>query len=311
MKKELLELMEKIESSLTELKSKLQNIVEQEQPQQVEEKIVVETKIQEITHVDEPTVNDALRQFIANPAWIPAVPPDLICDENSYEDKMDRARGIRDIFNPSFNYEGKKVLDLGTGYGHLVQAISEKNPAIVVGYDVKNEFQVGNSEKSILTTSWDEVVKNGPYDFIMIYDVLDHAIDETPQNILIKAKSVLTSNGIIRMRCHPFISKHGGHAYTKINKAYAHLILTEAEMKEIGHDFKNFPTIRVTTPLKTYSSFISGAGLKTVDHKVVNEPADGFFLTGNVSDRIKMNLHIRQLLIPQMGMQFVDYTLSN
>lgn len=126
MKKELLELMEKVESSLTELKSKLQNIVEQEQPQQVEEKIVVETKIQEITHVDEPTVNDALRQFVANPAWIPAVPPDLICDENSYEDKMDRARGIRDIFNPSFNYEGKKVLDLGTGYGHLVQAISEK-----------------------------------------------------------------------------------------------------------------------------------------------------------------------------------------
>jgi hypothetical protein len=53
MKKELLELMEKIESSLTELKSKLQNIVEQEQPQQVEEKIVVEKIVKKVIKIEE------------------------------------------------------------------------------------------------------------------------------------------------------------------------------------------------------------------------------------------------------------------
>ena len=47
-----------------------------------------------------------------------------------------------------------------------------------------------------------------------------------------------------------------------------------------------------------------------IDSKTVSEPAETFFLTGNVAERIKSNLNIKQLLIPQMGMQFVDYTLS-
>ncbi len=312
MKKELLNLVSEIEVLLNQLKSKISIIIEPEsQPVQTKENPVVEEpKVTTVPHVSEPTVNDALRQFVAKTEWMTAVPPDLICDENNYEDKMDRARGIRDIFNPSYNYQDRKVLDFGTGYGHLVQAISEKNATFVVGYDVKNEFQIASSEKSLLTNTWDDVVKNGPYNLVFIYDVLDHAVNETPQDILMKAKSVLANDGQIRMRCHPFISRHGGHVYTKINKAYAHIILTENELKELGHDFKNFPTIKVTTPLKTYNKFIEDAGLKIVDQKTVNEPADSLFLSGNFADRIKMILKIKQLLIPQMGMQFVDYTLS-
>ena len=245
-----------------------------------------------------------------NPAWKLAVPPDLICDENNHEDKMDRARGIRDIFHPNFVYENKKILDLGTGYGHLVQAVMEKNPSFVAGYDIKDEFQVSPSNKSILTTSWDEIVKNGPYDSIFIYDVIDHIEKETPQDLLNKAKSVLADGGVIRMRCHPFISKHGGHVYTKINKAYVHLALSKEELISLGYNMKNYPTIRVTMPIRTYNKFITDVGLRFVHQNVVTEQAEGFFLNGEIANRIKKTLGMNNLPIPQMGMQFLDYTLS-
>jgi len=308
MKKELLEIVDNIEKQIAQLKSKI-NIL-------VDGTIVVEEKKQDVvekekTVLNEPVItDDPLKVFVDNPAWTAAVQQDLICDENNHEDKMDRARGIRDIFYPNFAFENKKILDFGTGYGHLVEAIAEKNPSFVVGYDIKDNFQISSNEKKLLTTSWDEVVKNGPYDLIYIYDVVDHVERETPQDILNKAKSVVANDGIIRMRCHPYISRHGGHVYTKINKSYVHLILTKEEMEKLGHDFKNYPTIQVTTPQRTYAKFIADVGLRIIDSKTVNEPADGFFLTGNVSDRIKMNMRIKQLLIPQMGMQFLDYTLS-
>jgi 2-polyprenyl-3-methyl-5-hydroxy-6-metoxy-1,4-benzoquinol methylase len=305
MKKELFDIIAKIESQLSELKAKVSTIIDPIAP--VVEQKIVPVPVPDINNTDK---IKSLRDFINNPSWAVAVPPDLICDETNNEDKMDRARGIRDIFYPNFSYAEKKILDFGTGYGHLVQAISEKNPTVVVGYDIKDNFQIASNEKQILTTSWDEVVNNAPYDLIYIYDVIDHVENESPQEILRKAKLVLSSSGVIRMRCHPYISKHGGHTYNKINKGYAHLILSKDELVQLGHDFKNFPTIFVTTPVMTYGKFISESNLRILDAKTVSEPADAFFLTGNVANRIKSNLNIKNLLIPQMGMQFLDYTLS-
>ena len=303
MKKELLDIITRIESQLSELKIKVSSIVDPIVP------IVTQNIVSEV-QVDNTDKIKGLRDFVNNPSWSVAVPPDLICDETNNEDKMDRARGIRDVFHPNFSYEKKKILDFGTGYGHLVQAISENNPAIVVGYDIKNNFQIASDEKQILTIHWSEVVKKAPYDLIYIYDVIDHVENESPQEILKKAKSVLSPSGVIRMRCHPYISRHGGHTYNKINKGYAHLVLSKDELSQLGHDFKNFPTIFVTTPLMTYGKFIGEANLRIIDSKTVSEPAEAFFLTGNIAERIKSNLNIKQLLIPQMGMQFVDYTLS-
>jgi 2-polyprenyl-3-methyl-5-hydroxy-6-metoxy-1,4-benzoquinol methylase len=271
-----------------------------------------------VQHTDQETKNltnekeeiSEIEELLKNPNWVEAVPLDLICDENNEEDKMDRARGIRDVFHANYDYSNKKILDIGTGYGHLVKSIAEKNPTIVVGYDIKNEFQIQNDEKIKTTILWDEVVQYGPYDLIYLYDVIDHAENETPQDILRKAKSVLSNDGIIKMRCHPFISRHGGHVYTKINKSYAHLVFSKEELIKLGHNMKNFPTTQVTSPLKTYSKFIFDAELKIVTHNVTNQPAEQLFLSGVFAERIKKNLKQTNLMIPQMGMQFVDFTLS-
>lgn len=312
MKKELLDIMESIKLKLNELESKI-NLIEEIQPAVATAQPIPEPTPEPIPEpTPEPVVDPLLhlKNFVNLPEWVEAVPPDLICDETSHEDKMDRARGIRDIFYSGYAFEGKKILDLGTGYGHLVEAITERNPAFVVGYDIRNEFQVGNKSNSLLTNSWDDVVNNGPYDLIYLYDVLDHVENDSPAGVLNAAKLVLADNGVIRMRCHPLISRHGGHTYNKVNKSYAHLILTKEELASLGHDFKNYPTQRVIYPMKMYRGLIAGAGLKMVSENVVTEPAEQFFLEGESEKRIKNNLGIGSLLIPQMGMQFLDYTVS-
>jgi 2-polyprenyl-3-methyl-5-hydroxy-6-metoxy-1,4-benzoquinol methylase len=310
MKKEINAIINSILNQVNQLKIKIDTLV----PDQPVAPVAQVASIAQITQPNNMSQQDRmsiLKKFVyENPNWSAAVPPDLICDENSHEDKMDRANGIRDVFHPNFVFDNKKVLDFGTGYGHLIQSILEKNPAFVIGYDILGDFQVGNTDKSLLTTSWDEVTKNGPYDLIYLYDVIDHVEHEQPHEILLKAKSVLKDDGVIRMRAHPFISKHGGHTYTKVNKGYAHLILTKEELSLLGHNFKNYPTIFVTTPVKTYNEFINKAGLRNADQKTITEPADSWYLTGDAANRIRSNLRINNLLIPQMGMHFLDFTLT-
>lgn len=304
MKKEINAIINSILNQVNQLKVKIDTLLP-------EERSVSVAQVPQTSNLSDQDKINILKKFVyENPSWSEAVPSDLICDENSYEDKMDRAHGIRDVFYPNFSFENKKILDFGTGYGHLVQSIVEKNPAFVVGYDILNDFQVGSTDKSLLTTSWDEVVNNGPYDLIYLYDVIDHVENEQPHEILIRAKSILKEDGVIRMRAHPFISKHGGHTYTKVNRGYAHLILTKEELSVLGHNFKNYPTIFVTTPVKTYNEFINKAGLRNADQKTITEPADSWYLTGSAANRIRVNLKINNLLIPQMAMQFLDFTLT-
>lgn len=305
-----------MEIHLNEIKKIVYSIEENENDPN-EKKFIIENQpspmVNKIT--PEPVIDSVekfpeLKNLVNNSNWENAVPPDLLCDENNHEDKMDRARGIRDVFYTDYSYTGKKILDFGTGYGHLVAAIAENNPEKVVGYDINNNFQIVSNEKILLTNDWTQVVSNGTYDLIFIYDVIDHVEKESPKSILEKAKSVLNQNGIIRMRCHPFISKHGGHVYNKINKSYVHLVLDKNELARLGHDFKNYPTVQVRTPLMTYNRFINDAKLKIIDQKVVSESVDDFCIKGEIAERIKKNMGITNLMIQQMGMQFIDYTLG-
>ena len=98
--------MESIKLKLNELESKI-NLIEEIQPA-----VATAQPIPEPTPepTPEPVVDPLLplKNFVNLPEWVEAVPPDLICDETSHEDKMDRARGIRDIFYSGYAFEGKK-----------------------------------------------------------------------------------------------------------------------------------------------------------------------------------------------------------
>ncbi len=255
---------------------------------------------------------DQLRQALVSDKWPEAVNPNLICNPTSETDKSERARGIIELMIEE-DLKGLKVLDIGCGEGHLTDLALGYQAAIVVGYDIREQERWARFEQKpnkVFTSNFDVVKASGPYDVIILFDVLDHVQRETPTELLSKANQVLASNGKIYMRCHPFTSRHGTHLYHGMNKAYMHLIFTEPELQQLGID-QTFvePSIKVVYPLKTYAQFIQDAGLKLANHREITEKVENFFKIPKIAERIMKATSTTSFPEFQMSLQFVDYVL--
>tara|TARA_Y100000034_G_scaffold135520_1_gene207765 strand:+ start:4891 stop:6507 length:1617 start_codon:yes stop_codon:yes gene_type:complete len=184
-------------------------------------------------------------------------------------DKVMRAEGI--LSSLPADWHKAKFLDFGCGEGHVVQKAKSK-AAFAIGYDVK--ATVGNC-----TTNWKDVLENGPYDFILMFDVLDH-LTVSPAKVLSKLKGVLAPGGTLWVRCHPWTSRHGGHLYQTLNKAYAHLVFSEAELNK--HDIRPEKTLKLTTPLDDYWQWFASAGFTVEKESITTERPEGYFSKGYI-----------------------------
>jgi 2-polyprenyl-3-methyl-5-hydroxy-6-metoxy-1,4-benzoquinol methylase len=266
--------------------------------------------------LDEINVDTFERNYLDklnNPEWPAAVDLKMICDLESEEEKNIRAASIFSIFLASKIHKGdrpaseKRVLDFGCGEGHVVKQISSVAKAI--GYDITAQNWDKWHDRQALTTSFGEVVLRGPYDLILIYDVLDHAEGITPVDILKQAKSVLSPGGQIIVRCHPWCGRHGNHLW-KLNKAFAHVVFSEEELAKIGH--KGMHTIKVTHPEETYSRWFSEAGLRITWENLTWEQSGPIFennpdLKMRVLSHYPGAINISYNLIEQI---FRDYVLE-
>lgn len=256
-----------------------------------------------------------LKSLLDSPDWPQAVFAAQIADESSERDKEDRAEGIAEIMLPP--YGGKRFLDFGCGEGHVARYVS-KESSLSVGYDILRspassltwEEKVGNL---LLTVDWGRVESEGPYDLILLYDVVDHC-ECDPAEVLRKAASVLALDGKIVLRCHPWCGRHGGHLYRKINKAFAHLVFTDEELSEMGVEVEH--NNKVLRPLNSYTRAIEAAGLvKASEPEVDSQEVEDFFReTSVVSDRILRNWGLKEWGQDppqfQMSQCFVDWTLK-
>jgi 2-polyprenyl-3-methyl-5-hydroxy-6-metoxy-1,4-benzoquinol methylase len=224
---------------------------------------------------------EILKDLLYSEEWPQAVYGAQIANENSEKDKDERAEGIADILLPPL--EGKRFLDFGCGEGHVANYAS-KSAEISVGYDIvknsKSRFDWESEEgKSLFTTDLDKARSKGPFDIILLYDVLDHARESSPQEILVTAKSLLADDGKIYSRMHPWTSRHGGHAYRKINKAFVHLVFTEEELKSMGVEPEH--NLKILSPMSTYDSWLEGSGLKKSNDPEVDEQGTELFFRDN------------------------------
>ena len=255
-----------------------------------------------------------LKGLLESDEWPEAVFSAQIADESSESDKMERAEGISDILLPPFS--GKKFLDFGCGEGHVAKYVSSE-ASFSVGYDVTRsptcqlEWE-NKTEKLLLTTDFEKVKAEGPFDIILIYDVLDHS-HESPEEVLLKAKSLLYEEGKIYLRCHPWTGRHGGHAYRKINKAFVHLVFDEKELSELGVIVEH--NRKVLRPINTYNKAIEGAGLKRSEPEVDTQEVEAFFEENPlVRSRILKSLGLVNWTSDtpafQMSQCFLDYVLK-
>lgn len=252
------------------------------------------------------------REILLSDEWPIAVDPALICDINSYNDKLDRAVGIVESMIRNKLTSKSKLLDFGCGEGHCVAVASDiTNCGLVVGYDIKSYKWEAHKQSHNMkfTTSYEEIKHYGPYDAILLFDVIDHIVGTTQEEILNNINDLLSEDGEVYLRCHPWMSRHGSHMYYSINKAYIHLFFTENELIELSY---NVPTdiIKITSPITAYSNMFTRSGFKIDSQKNTRGIVEPFFKTPEISNRIINNTKSEKFPELEMQLQFIDYTLT-
>lgn len=251
---------------------------------------------------------DDLKNLLNSNEWPVAIDPSQICDPTSELEKTARAAGILEIIVTQ-NLKDSKFLDFGCGEGHVAKEAAETSGAtLAVGYDIVKSDKWSSSPNLLLTDSWDEVKNNGPYDAILLFDVLDHS-EQSPTEVLTGLGNLLSPNGIIYIRCHPWCSRHATHLYNEINKAFIHLVFSNEELITLGYQQANL--VKVIHPIKTYKSWFETAGLTIKNQSVIRENVDPFFKDNPlVAARIKNNWpEMNKFPEFQLEQVFLDFVL--
>ena len=215
--------------------------------------------------------------------WPKAVDESLILDQS--DDEALKYRSLQILSILPINVKGLKVLDLGCGTGHTAMELSYQAEK-VVAYDVDPKHYMLTevaTDNFSYAKSMDEVKQEGPYDFIMLYDVLDHAQGD-PLELLKNSKELLNNDGTIFLRAHPWVSNTGGHLYETQNYGYLHLYLTPNEMSKLGYKIPY--NIKVTRPMAMYEDWFEKAGLKVDSRKIKAQPFNEFYQDKAILDRI-------------------------
>lgn len=253
-----------------------------------------------------------LRMLAKSEKWPKAVPDELICNEEE-DSKLSRAASIIQDFIKT-DLTNKKFLDFRCKQGHVPFVAASLLETKAFGYDTENQNwdHFDKLDNLKYTTDFSEIKNNGPYDIILINDILDH--HETDLKLV---KSVLANNGKIYMRCHPWTSRHATHLYKELNRAYLHLVFSEDELYGMG--LMGTKTNKWIDPLPTYKKIIAEAGLFIATEDYITHPVEIFFThEPHVLRRIKEKWSESEnsdlangLAFPRsaMELQFVDFVL--
>lgn len=246
--------------------------------------------------------------------WPEAVPAYLII--NDADDIIKRhykaVQIIRSIDGDiRHNWYNSKVLEIGCGEGFLSYEIANYAGS-VVAYDINEDthWKVLNDKNNLTFTNNDKDLAGSNFDYIVLYDVLDHIEKLEYTEFMLWVKSLLKPNGKMIIRTHPWTSKHGGHLYQQHNKAYLHLALSIDELDARG--LKLIPNLKIAKPLASYDSIFKSAGLKILNTKTITETVDKYII-GRLIDRINKNTWSgeinTQLALKIMSIQYLDYLL--
>ena len=179
---------------------------------------------------------------------------------------------------------------------------------------IYNEGLKVNHDKCIVTSSFEEVTENGPYDVILTYDLFNEADD--PVSVLQLMKSLCKSDGFIHCRAYPWCSrlalcKNNDFAIV-LNKAFCHFFLTTEEMCELTDlEAKDFMPIRkVLYPYETYSNWIHLSGLKIVEnHSTIHEVEKFFTFSDMFSSRF-LEAFETNVIPNELFISYLDYKIA-
>jgi 2-polyprenyl-3-methyl-5-hydroxy-6-metoxy-1,4-benzoquinol methylase len=242
-----------------------------------------------------------IRKMAEGDQWPQAV-ENIVRDENYQRAK---AAAIIDmvVIEP---ITGKRVLDYGCGSGYLTNAIKERGASLAVGYDVKASEH--REPSKVFTKDKLVVANNAPYDFIIVYDVLDHC--EDPITVLKHIEDLCLPHTKVFIRNHPFCSRHGKHMFTTMNKAFLHMFFDDMELVRLCGNSGEF-TRPVLRPLFEYRAWLAQSNFNVELETASTTPIEQYFLKPE-------NYLLRDKILARyenddptrhMQIDFVDYVL--
>lgn len=249
-----------------------------------------------------------LLDSIQSSYWPQAVPPTMIV--NSKESRDNRAKTIINNFIHQ-PLKGRKFLDFGCGLGDCVKAASNAG-AVAIGYD-KHSSDEWAHQQVTLTTEMNTVIENGPYDVVLMYDVIDHMTNDMLEAVFWDLRKAIRPNTTFYVRCHPYSSRHGTHLYETYNKAYAHLFLTNQEI--INGGGKIIKTFEIIDPVTTYPAMFEKLGFNIINtSQVITAPEP------NIEQFMKLLMPVwyakqkktvdQKHILSTISIQFIDYVLK-
>jgi len=202
-----------------------------------------------------------------------------------------------------FDLQDQRLLDFGCGDGHLVQE-ALKRGANAIGYDPNT-----TCDNDFITNDINIIEKNSKYNILIMYDTIDHILNNA-YNIFIKIANMVHKDGKIIIRTHPFTSIHGTHLYESLNLAYVHLFLTQQQIIKLGG--KPLDTLQLYNPEAFYEKMIFDAGTVLIDKKIVRTELPKFIDQNDVLDYLLQvfaleGIDTRQKLRNLLSIQFIDY----
>lgn len=244
-----------------------------------------------------------LIDLLLSDQWPEAVPEFLICAENEEEKKL-RGEGILEYVG--FDIKGKSVCDFGCGEGHLALAAS-KQAQRVVGYDIKENGSLEwvMKDNLTLTSSCNELLVHAPFDYVIVYDVLDHSTN--PQETLLQIKAMTHPKSKIFIRFHSWMSRHATHLYRQLNKAWMHLIFKPEELEKMG--LKSEYTYPYFYPIDQQGKWIKTIGFKIDKSEIQKTIIEPFFNQPKIMERLPLDKFGGKLPVWQMSQSFNDYWL--
>lgn len=306
----MMSLMKEIKSTLIEIKNNQERTMayEFQKLRKDQNDILIQLKKRGMPEINKYEQElDEVRQLFNSDEWPVAVPQELICGEDQNRINQ-RSECIFDLLITE-PIRGKKFLDYGCGQGHTTLKAVERDASVVIGYDVDLTKCVSKDKK--FTDSFDVVRSNGPYDIILVHDVLDHIRGIDPIQALVQIRSVLANQGKVYINNHPWSSRHGGHLYTQKNKAFAHLIFDDVELTRIDGLQAEY-NIKVVTPLDTYRYWIKEAGLDIVSESPIKNNVEDFFLKPSlVNQRLSYHFKEPETMATHLSISFVEYVLQH